>query len=56
MGPWCHHIPAGIEESKVGDIDFGSKSVVSVDEIALRWFDRWLKNQPEWWYDLYPNR
>jgi len=21
----------------------------------MSWFDRWLKNQPEWWYDLYPN-
>ena len=21
----------------------------------MAWFDRWLKNQPEWWYDLYPN-
>ncbi len=20
----------------------------------LAWFDRWLKDQPEWWYDLYP--
>jgi dipeptidyl aminopeptidase/acylaminoacyl peptidase len=22
----------------------------------MAWFDRWLKNQPEWWYSLYPNR
>ncbi len=21
----------------------------------IAWFDRWLKNQPEWWYYLYPN-
>jgi dipeptidyl aminopeptidase/acylaminoacyl peptidase len=21
----------------------------------MAWFDRWLKNQPEWWYSLYPN-
>lgn len=21
----------------------------------LAWFDRWLKKQPEWWRDLYPN-
>jgi hypothetical protein len=20
----------------------------------MAWFDRWLKNQPEWWSDLYP--
>lgn len=22
----------------------------------MAWFDRWLKNQPEWWYYLYPSR
>lgn len=22
----------------------------------LAWFDRWLKNQPEWWSSLYPER
>ena len=22
----------------------------------IAWFDRWLKDQPEWWYSLYPNR
>jgi dipeptidyl aminopeptidase/acylaminoacyl peptidase len=22
----------------------------------MAWFDRWLRNQPEWWYSLYPNR
>ncbi len=22
----------------------------------MAWFDRWLKNQPEWWFSLYPNR
>ena len=22
----------------------------------LAWFDRWLKGQPEWWFDLYPPR
>jgi len=21
----------------------------------MAWFDRWLKNQPGWWYYLYPN-
>jgi dipeptidyl aminopeptidase/acylaminoacyl peptidase len=21
----------------------------------VAWFDRWLKDQPEWWYDLYPD-
>ncbi|MFO7924490.1 MAG: S9 family peptidase [Bacteroidales bacterium] len=22
----------------------------------LAWFDRWLKNQPQWWEDLYPEK
>lgn len=22
----------------------------------MAWFDRWLKRESEWWYDLYPNR
>jgi dipeptidyl aminopeptidase/acylaminoacyl peptidase len=22
----------------------------------MAWFDRWLKGEHEWWYDLYPNR
>lgn len=22
----------------------------------MAWFDRWLKDQPEWWYYLYPNK
>lgn len=22
----------------------------------MAWFDRWLKGEPEWWNDLYPNR
>jgi len=23
-------------------------------QTILAWFDRWLKDQPEWWYSLYP--
>lgn len=22
----------------------------------IAWFDRWLKSQPEWWYEIYPNK
>jgi len=22
----------------------------------LAWFDKWLKNQPDWWKDLYPKK
>jgi len=24
------------------------------NKTILAWFDRWLKNQPDWWNDLYP--
>jgi dipeptidyl aminopeptidase/acylaminoacyl peptidase len=24
------------------------------NKTILAWFDRWLKGQPEWWFDLYP--
>lgn len=26
------------------------------NKTILAWFDRWLKNQPEWWFDLYPQK
>jgi dipeptidyl aminopeptidase/acylaminoacyl peptidase len=22
----------------------------------VAWFDRWLKDQPEWWEDMYPEQ
>jgi dipeptidyl aminopeptidase/acylaminoacyl peptidase len=25
-------------------------------QTIMAWFDRWLKDQPEWWNHLYPNR
>jgi len=26
------------------------------NKTILAWFDRWLKDQPEWWFDLYPRK
>ncbi|MHB8056191.1 MAG: S9 family peptidase, partial [Candidatus Aminicenantales bacterium] len=26
------------------------------NKTILAWFDRWLKGQPDWWFDLYPQK
>jgi len=43
IGPWNHWIRLA---PKIGEFDFGPESVVDIDEMALRWFDRWLKGIP----------
>jgi putative CocE/NonD family hydrolase len=43
MGPWNHWIRLA---PKIGEFDFGPDSMIDVDEEALRWFDRWLKDIP----------
>ncbi|MFC2164176.1 CocE/NonD family hydrolase [Acidobacteriota bacterium] len=43
IGPWNHWIR---HAPKIGEFDFGPDSVVNIDETALRWFDRWLKDIP----------
>lgn len=43
MGPWNHWIRLA---PKIGDFDFGPNSVIDTDEVALKWFDRWLKDIP----------
>ena len=40
MGPWHHHTNT---ETFAGETDFGNASVLDVKEIALRWYDHWLK-------------
>ncbi|MDP6665945.1 MAG: CocE/NonD family hydrolase [Dehalococcoidia bacterium] len=40
VGPWPHALSAS---TKTGDIDFGVGSMVDLDSLELRWFDRWLK-------------
>lgn len=39
VGPWIH-LPW---ERKVGELDFGPEAANPIDELQLRWFDRWLK-------------
>jgi uncharacterized protein len=49
FGPWVHN---GCERSYAGDVDFGPSAALdgcagpSFNELRLRWFDRWLKDQP----------
>ncbi len=43
IGPWSHFINVS---STVGSIDFGENSVIDLDGIVLKWFDRWLKDIP----------
>ncbi|ABB56626.1 CocE/NonD family hydrolase [Synechococcus elongatus] len=43
IGPWAH-LPWG---RKAGAIDFGPTAISPIDELQVRWFDAWLKDQPE---------
>jgi len=40
VGPWLH-VPWS---RRVGIRDFGSEAANAIDELQLRWFDRWLKD------------
>lgn len=39
-GPWSH---AFNTTTKLGVLEFGEGSIIDLDNIYLRWFDRWLK-------------
>jgi putative CocE/NonD family hydrolase len=39
IGPWTHCDP----ETRAGRVDFGEEAPVNVSELAVRWFDYWLK-------------
>ena len=41
IGPWPHRL--SIETSKLGDFDYGPKSMVPLYSEAKLWFDYWLK-------------
>ena len=46
VGPWNHG--GMVRGNPIGDIDFGMRStgsVIDVDGIHLRWFDRWLRGE-----------
>jgi putative CocE/NonD family hydrolase len=40
IGPWTH---CNSGSSKSGDLDFGPNATIDIDEVAIRWFDYWLK-------------
>ncbi len=45
IGPWTHGTYT-TEERTCGDIDLGDPAALdSFDELHLRWFDQWLKNE-----------
>ncbi|MHC4419951.1 MAG: CocE/NonD family hydrolase [Planctomycetota bacterium] len=46
VGPW-HHDQQWGDETLVGDLDFGDRSIMGVQNVialSQRWFDRWLKD------------
>jgi putative CocE/NonD family hydrolase len=49
MGPWTHFYTWSqyyTRSSRIGALDFGPNSLYDVDNLVLRFFDRWLKNIP----------
>ncbi len=40
IGPWPHAYPGS---PAIGSLDFGAASVLDLQKLRLRWFDRWLK-------------
>jgi uncharacterized protein len=43
VGPWPHLYPFDSASSKVGELDLGPEARVRLQDMAHRWFDRWLK-------------
>lgn len=42
IGPWTH---GALSRSFAGQAEFGPDSIVSLNEISLRWFEHWLKGE-----------
>ncbi len=42
MGPWAHGIS---RDGKVGDLNFGTQSLLQVREMQTKWFDYWMKGE-----------
>ena len=53
VGPWPHSTNYS---SRLGDIDFGTESAVSHLELVVKWFDYWLKGEPNGVMDSAPVR
>ena len=49
MSPWTHTSMRGWGQTWAGDVDFGPASTMgdaACNQFRLRWFDRWLKDDP----------
>lgn len=43
IGPWPHAVNS---TAKLGPLDFGPDAIIDLDGAERRWFDRWLKDEP----------
>ena len=43
IGPWGHGVNRG---TRLGDIDFGPTALIDLEGIQARWFNRWLRGEP----------
>ena len=43
VGPWPHLYPYDAPTSQVGELDLGPEAMVRVGDMAIRWFNHWLK-------------
>jgi putative CocE/NonD family hydrolase len=49
IGPWTHFYTWSQyykKSSKVGSLDFGPNSLLDLEDLVMRWFDRWLRDIP----------
>ncbi|MDA0709033.1 MAG: CocE/NonD family hydrolase [bacterium] len=53
VGPWPHGLSTS---TRTGDIDFGTKSMVDLEAMEMRWFDHWLKGVDTGYLDEPPLR
>ena len=44
IGPWPHRLA---ESTRLGDIDFGTNSLVNLTQVERRWFNLWLKGEDD---------
>jgi len=44
VGPWPHLYPYDAPSSQVGELDLGPEAMVRVGDMAIRWFNYWLKD------------
>jgi uncharacterized protein len=43
VGPWPHLYPYDAPTSQVGELDLGPEAMVRVGDMAVRWFNYWLR-------------